>query len=106
GNWGNMATPGPDMPIPLAGVYNFEHGFKGNGLSAGMSLQAGPVTPGTSVPFSVSIIQNSGAGAANAGWNAAGAGQLTAPTPGVSRMLYQSSAIPSGFFSGRWMLAT
>ncbi len=106
GSWGNLATLGPDTTLPLAGIYNAEYGFKANGVIAGAVMQVGPVTPGTSTPFGIAIVQNSGAGAANGGWNVAGAAQLTIPAQGVSRMLYQSSGANVGFFSGRWQLFT
>lgn len=106
--WTNLATVGPDVVLPLAGLYQIEFGARLYGLLAGQTEQIGPaIVPSTS-PGWLGVAQNVGTGAANAGWSIATT-QGNAATVAAGdriRLFYQSSVAGSGFFAYRYLSAT
>ena len=106
--WTNLATVGPDVVCPLAGLYNLEFGARLYGLLAAQTEQIGAaVVPSTSPPW-LAVAQNVGTGAANVGWSVASAQGPTATVVAGDRirLFYQSSVAGSGFFAYRYLLAT
>jgi hypothetical protein len=101
--WADLATPGPDIIIPLPGVYHVAWGFHAN-TSGATSLQSmGPVMlPGTD-PATAAYAQNP-AGAATGAVNESesAANLITFAAAGTVRARYKTTGA-AGFYDTRWL---